>query len=233
MLVQHMGEVPDSLPLTEETSERLRAQANQLGEATTLRLIDLLAVAVEDLRQGGDPRLPLELALVKVTRPASDLSRESVAYRLEQLEQRGHVVSAPVSGTVPAAPAEKAPAAEPPSVELDQLQEAWQRTVLPAVQEKSPPTAALLSEARPVALADDTLTVEFRHNAAFHRKIAEEDRNASLLREALYETTGRRLGLEFTLGEDGGTDEADEPPPGEDEIYQLVKETFDATEVDD
>jgi DNA polymerase-3 subunit gamma/tau len=233
MLVQHMGEVPDSLPLTEETSERLRAQANQLGEPTTLRLIDLLAVAVEDLRQGGDPRLPLELALVKVTRAASDLSRESVAYRLEQLEHRGHVVSAPVSGTVPESRPELPPAAEPPSVELDQLQEAWQRTVLPAVQEKSPPTAALLSEARPVALVDDTLTVEFRHSAAFHRKIAEEDRNASLLREALYETTGRRLGLEFTLGEDGGADEADEPPAGEDEIYQLVKETFDATEVDD
>ena len=83
-----MDEVPESLPLTEETRERLRAQANQLGEATVLRLIDLLAVAVEDMRQGGDPRLPLELALVKVTRPGADLSRESTAYRLEQLEQR-------------------------------------------------------------------------------------------------------------------------------------------------
>ena len=63
----------------------------QLGEATVLRLCDLLAVAVDDMRQGGDPRLPLELALVKVTRPGSDLSAESTAYRLEQLEQRGHV----------------------------------------------------------------------------------------------------------------------------------------------
>src|SRR5205807_716339 len=50
MLVQHMGEVPDALPVTEETRERLRAQANQLGEATVIRLIDLLAVAIEDLR---------------------------------------------------------------------------------------------------------------------------------------------------------------------------------------
>ena len=33
MLVQHMGEVPDSLPVTEETRERLREQANQLGAA--------------------------------------------------------------------------------------------------------------------------------------------------------------------------------------------------------
>jgi DNA polymerase III subunit gamma/tau len=82
LLVHHLGEVPDSLPVTEETRDRLREQANQLPEATVLRLIDLLHVAVDDLRQGGDPRLPLELALVKVTRPGADLSRESTGYRL-------------------------------------------------------------------------------------------------------------------------------------------------------
>ena len=41
------------------------------------------------MRQGGDPRLPLELALVKVTRPGADLSDGIMAYRLELLEQRG------------------------------------------------------------------------------------------------------------------------------------------------
>src|SRR3954447_12907093 len=38
LLVQHMGEVPESLPVTEETRERLRSQANQIGESTVLRL---------------------------------------------------------------------------------------------------------------------------------------------------------------------------------------------------
>src|SRR5258707_1941100 len=98
MLVQHMGEVPETLPVTEETRERLLAQANQIGEATVLRLIDLLAVAVDDMRQGGDPRLPLELALVKVTRAAADLSRESVAFRLERLEQ-GAAPASPVQAS--------------------------------------------------------------------------------------------------------------------------------------
>ena len=88
LLVQHMGHVPDSLPVTDETRERLREQANQLPAPTVLRLCDLLAVAVEDSRQGADPRLPLELALVKVTSPGSDLSRESLAFRVDQLEQR-------------------------------------------------------------------------------------------------------------------------------------------------
>src|SRR5947207_3939154 len=161
MLVQHMGEVPDSLPLTEETRDRLAAQANQLGAAVVVRLIDLLAVAVDDMRQGGDPRLPLELALVKVTRPAADMSREALAFRLDQLE-RGRTGHAPGPGpeTVPVqtrpVPTAELPTAEPPSVELEQLQEAWQRTVLPAVSEKSIPTASMLTEARPAALEDDT-----------------------------------------------------------------------------
>src|SRR5437867_9294426 len=129
MLVQHMAEVPESLPVTEETRDRLRAQANQLGEATVIRLVDLLAVAVEDMRQGGDPRLPLELALVKVTRPAADLSRESIAYRLEQLESRGPVPAShvPVPGTGTETPRdgdENVPPPPPPPVALEQLHEA-------------------------------------------------------------------------------------------------------------
>jgi DNA polymerase III subunit gamma/tau len=241
LLVQHMGEVPDSLPLTDEMRERLRAQANQLGEATVLRLCDLLAVAVDDMRQGGDPRLPLELALVKVTRPAADLERESIAYRLEQLEHR--------STTHPAAPTEPSnsllqgreevalaaePGGEPPSVELSQLQEAWQRTILPAVEQKSIPTASMLREAHPSQLADDRLTVEFPAAASFHRQLAEEPKNATLLADALYEVTGRKLALDFAVGENGGDEaEVDDEPAGEDEIIQLMKDQFDAQEVEE
>ena len=91
----------------------------------------------------------------------------------------------------------------------------------------------MLAEARPAALDDDTLTIEFPQNASFHRKLAEEPKNATLLRDALYEVTGRRLALEFVLGERPPADEeADEAPAGEEEIYQLVKDTFDAKEID-
>src|SRR5689334_11852298 len=204
LLVQHLGEVPESLPVTEETRDRLREQANQLPEATVLRLCDLLAVAVEDQRQGGDPRLPLELALVKVTRPAADLSRESTAHRLELLERGGPPGHVPGAAAAPR-PEEPPPPEEPPlSLELEQLQEAWQRTILPAVEEKSIPTASMLREAHPKGLAGDRLTVEFPQAASFHRKLAEETKNATLLEEALYEVTGSHLALEFAVGEAGG-----------------------------
>ena len=241
LLVQHMGHVPDSLPVTEETKELLREQANQLPEPTVLRLIDLLAVAVEDTRQGADPRLPLELALVKVTRPHADLSRESLAHRVELLEARPASASA---AHVPSQPAQPAPAerrepvpppAEAPDalpVELEQVTEAWDRGILDAVRERSIPVASLLTEARPTHLGEDTLTLEFPAGADFHRRQVAEPQNIGLLRDALYEVTGRKLAVVLATGEGSLEDEADELPLGEDKLIEVLKERFDAEEVE-
>jgi len=232
LLVHHLGDAPESLPVTDETRERLRSQANQLGEPTILRLCDLLAIAVDDMRQGGDPRLPLELALIKVTRPGGDLSRESLAYRIEQLEQRPHGAPAPPrEEATPVAP-QPVPASEPPSVELSQLKDAWQRSTPPPVEQRSIPAASVFREARPTGLDDDVLRLEFPPEADFHRKMAEEPKNSTLLADALYEVTGRKLAVAFAVGEPTEEDE-DEGPVAEEDIVDLVKHTFNATELDE
>jgi DNA polymerase III subunit gamma/tau len=249
LLVQHMGEVPESIPVTDETRERLRSQANQLGEPDVLRLVDLLALAVDDARQGGDPRLPLELALVKVTRPGADLSRESLSYRLEQLESRTREPHhTPAQTPAPAAPpneaeedvrSDAAPAPEEPSerppLELEQLQQLWQQAILPAVAEHSIPAGSVLNEARPVELAGERLVIEFPPAASFHRNLAEDPKNATLLVDAIREVTGRRLDLAFVVGEGSVDEEAGEherEPESEEEFIALFKDRFDAREVD-
>jgi DNA polymerase-3 subunit gamma/tau len=243
LLVQHIGHVPDSLPVTEETKELLRQQANQLPEPTVLRLVDLLAVALEDMRQGGDPRLPLELAIVKVTRPQADLSRESLAHRVEVLESRvhsggGHTARtegvAEASEPAPApereAPAESAESA--PDLELEQVVDAWQRSIVEAVRERSIPVASLLAEATPTELAEDTLTLEFPAGADFHRRQVGEPANIRVLRDALYEVTGRRLTVVLETGEAKDGEEQDDDPISEDDWITTLKDTFDAREVE-
>jgi DNA polymerase-3 subunit gamma/tau len=254
MLAQHLGDVPEAAVTSEEARERLKAQATQLEEATVLRLVDLLAVAVDDMRQGGDPRLPLELALVKVTRPASDLSRESIAFRLERLEQgaptqapatptSNTVLQAEESGPEPGPQLQPKPEPEPvgqpepvpvpvggPGLEISQLQEAWVRQVLPAVEERGGiPTASLLREAHPAELSGDTLTLEFPPSAQFHLDLVRDPKNAGLLADALYDVTGRRLELVFALGEAREAPAAEEPP-GEEEFLAQFQQTFDTRE---
>ena len=203
MLVQHMGEVPESLPVTEETRERLRAQANQLGEATVLRLCDLLAVAVDDMRQGGDPRLPLELALVKVTRPGADLSA-----RVDRLPARAARAARRACGPAPAT----CPQGQPQVTDPERQPEAAEPAAGAAVARARAAPGGLAAHGpaggrargrsrprrcsarrSPSALEDDTLTLEFPRERRFHRKLAEEPKNATLLRDALYEVTGRKL----------------------------------------
>jgi DNA polymerase-3 subunit gamma/tau len=269
MLVQNMNDVPDSLPVTGETRERLCEQAHQLPPATVMRLCDLLADAIRDARAGGDPRLPLELALVKVTRPASDLSWEALSHRLELLERRP---SGPAPEQAPEPKPRRAKKTEPPetepaareepgpgdstpadsedseqpepkkavspdaavSVELQRLQEAWKRSIVPAIA--SIPTRSIFQEARPVALEGSLLTIEFPRSASFHQKLAGEEKNTAQLAEAIKELTGARLTFEFTLAD--GAEEEDKPdsssePAHEEDLISLLKDTLDAHEVDD
>jgi len=93
--------------------------------------------------------------------------------------------------------------------------------------------AELLGEARPAALDDDTLTIEFAAGADFHRRQAEEQKNVALLRDALYEVTGRRLAVATALADDDEQPAgADDEPLSEEDVISLLKDTFDAEEVE-
>jgi hypothetical protein len=185
------------------------------------------------MRQGGDPRLPLELALVKVTRPGADMSRESLAHRIDRLEAGSPAAaSAPAPAKKTPEPQPTTPAETPVSLELEQLQEAWRRTILPAVEQRSIPIGKTLAEAHPSGLAGDTLTLEFPETASFHLKLAEDPKNAAMLRDALYEVTGRKLAVTFELGEVREQEPGEEGPASEEDVLELMKSTFDARELE-
>jgi hypothetical protein len=100
------------------------------------------------------------------------------------------------------------------------------------VEQRSIPIGKTLAEAHPASLAGDTLTLEFPTTAEFHLKLAEDPKNAAMLRDALYEVTGRKLAVEFELGE-AGTAEAEDAPTTEEDVLELMKSTFDARELDE
>ena len=97
-VVQTLGEVPDSFSVTAEHTDRLGAQAERFSQGEILRAIDLLAAAVAAVKDGSEPRIQLEMALLKATQPQADLSLQALMFRIEQLEQR---VGAPAAGHGP------------------------------------------------------------------------------------------------------------------------------------
>ncbi len=88
LVARATGEVPESFTVTVAQPERLADQAKEIDDAKLVGAIDSLSAAVAAMREGDDPRLTLEVALLKVATPSLDSSREALLRRIEQLESR-------------------------------------------------------------------------------------------------------------------------------------------------
>lgn len=103
-------EVPHLMAHDLDTYQRWAAE---LGTPRLTRAMESLGAALVDMRQAADPRVPLEVALVRLT-SAGDGSIESLVERIERLEQ---ALAAGVPAAAPASSAPVAAAAGPASVE--------------------------------------------------------------------------------------------------------------------
>ena len=87
-VVQTLGEVPDSFAVTAEHTDRLAAQAERLSQGEIIRTIELLAASIAAVKEGSEPHLQLEVALLKATQPQADQSLQALMFRIDQLEAR-------------------------------------------------------------------------------------------------------------------------------------------------
>ena len=123
LVVQTLGAVPAELSVTPELDDTLMQQAHRIPAAAVVRLLDLLAEALEAVKAGSEPRTQLELALVKAATPQVDASTRALLARIERLEAALAAGGAPASASPagngaapPPAPTASAPppAAAPP-----------------------------------------------------------------------------------------------------------------------
>lgn len=109
LAVQVLEEVPEELRITPERDERLQAQAQALAGTDVIRLLDLVAAALEATANGAQARIQLELVLVKAAAPEVDPSTTALLSRIEHLEQA--LRRAPAASVPPAAAASSTAAA--------------------------------------------------------------------------------------------------------------------------
>ena len=87
LVIQTIGEVPETFVITASDEGRLTAQAAAIGAATLVRTIDELAAVLTAVREGDDARMAVEIALLKAARPDLDPSAEGLLRRVERLEK--------------------------------------------------------------------------------------------------------------------------------------------------
>ena len=244
-VVQTLGHVPDSFSVTAEQTDRLADQAGRISQGEILRAIDFLAGAIAAVKDGSEPRIQLEMALLKATQPQADLSLQALMFRIDQLEGAAGVAPSPASpAEAPPAKAPSAPATRPApkgsaavvvqpqpvgSIELEQIIGLWP-AVADAIAEDREVLGHAIATAAPVSLEGDRLTIAFPPGASFVKKKAEQGRD--LVANAVRGMTGHSLALAFELS-DTALPAAGPATLDHDQLIERLREEFAAEEVFD
>jgi DNA polymerase-3 subunit gamma/tau len=117
LAVRVLSEVPPEMRVTPDRDQRLAEQAAAIGETDAVRILDLVSAALEATANGAQPRIQLELVLIKAAAPEVDPSVAALQARIERLE--AGVATAPPArvhteaGAPAPAPSESAPDPDP------------------------------------------------------------------------------------------------------------------------
>ena len=150
---------------------------------------------------------------------AQAVADEAAAAVSEELES-------PVTAVAVVEPDAPTPAASM-ELSLDAFAEVWP-AVLESIATESPMLAAMLSEARPTALADKDLTIAWPESASFSKRQAEEPAKRELIAQSIRAVTGASLRLAYELGAEH---EAPVARISDDELVERFKTEFEAEEL--
>ncbi len=230
LIVQILEEVPLELRVTPERDRRLAEQASAVSRTDVVRLLDLIAAALEASANGAQAAIQLELVLVKGAAPEVDPSTIALLARIERLEG-GSAPPAPAApeAAVPEASATPPPAAPRGPVGLEQAIELWP-AVVAQVRERNAMLAALLADAQPVACGERELTVAFPAGAAFLKRKAEQEDHRRAAGEVWRLVSGCELALRYELGEVPEREDGAPVLSGEELVRRFIEE-FDAEEI--
>jgi DNA polymerase III subunit gamma/tau len=224
-----------------EERPQLEEQAKAIPTAEVVRLIEALGYALSLMRRGGDPKLELELAFLKLTRDYTEPDVGAILGRLETLEKAvangGAATNPPRTladrvpeeqesareAVEPETSSDRAPVLEEPDereeTDVDLASE-WQGIMGELKRRRQALTAAVYGEARVESFDGEVLRLVYPEEQGFHVGMAKDKGHIEKLTAVLEERLGiqPRFEIRAAVGEASATTaataEASPPPAG-------------------
>lgn len=211
------GEGVELVDLPEDSIKRLKGEAAHFSFEEMEEAIATISQAEENLRRSQLGRIPLELAVIKLTRlkPASN----STEAKREVAPSGKNTLSLEKVREESASP-------EPSTLSLEKVREGWPQ-VLERVKEKKISAEAFLKEGSPVKVSEKIVTVAFPGELNFHKENVERNEIRQIIEGALKEVFAHDLIIHPILS-GSKRKEAKISQPGsadkEDELTSRLKE---------
>ncbi len=239
------------LDAPKERFARLQSQIEGASVADLLRAVRVLNDAVNDTRWSTQPRLALEVALIRLARPEMDPSVEGMMARIERLEaqqtprgggatsppprppaQPAQELPAPPSRTPPP-PRKPSPRSDAPGIlSIDDVRRQWAR-ILEEVKRAKMICHALLIEGTPLEVDGSTLVVGLRSVYHFHVENLHRPENRDVVEGALARVLGQPVRFQCRLMEEAAPIAAAAPAGAATSLVTRARELFGAEIVEE
>ena len=207
MLVKSSSDATEMLDMSAERLEAIKQEAEMVELETLMRYIRVMSELANQIRYATGKRVLVDVAFIKLTKPAMEKDFDSLINRLSDLERKveeGVVVQsvqapagvAPSSSNVNAEPQKKvlAPAV---TEEVQQAVNNWDKVV----SRLTPLVKHVITDGRLTAAGDDRLLIVFT-DPVNHGTVARPDTVADI-ENAISEVIGKSVKVDVKLLEQG------------------------------
>lgn len=253
MIIKVSKESAGIIDGTVETIKRYKEQSEKIKTMDITRIINILSEAENGSKRSTQPRIVLEISLIKIVSPSIDYSIDSLMNRIEVLEdaiknglsiktvnnenisRKEHIEYTKKDNTKVNKEEKNSITIENNeiinkiennngNVDFGSIIKAWP-DILKSIKKAKISLHALLSEGQPVSYENNTIIISFKDGFSFHKEAVDKTDNKEFLEKSISSYLGLNINMKLVMEDEISNTKIDKKDENE-ALINKTKEIF-------
>ena len=212
MVCKISNDLDEIISLPEETIDLLKQQAETIDTNNLIRILNILSEAQDGMKISSNPRVLMEVTMMKIAQPMFDESKEALIKRIENLEQKiesGNIKVNHISTnqTVDNFNENTVEKQEDENIEYENLkgddiklvEKSWKKILQKMKEDKNQVIRALLQDVDSFNISEDTLYIIFTDNYSFAKSRLDSPATIQYVEKVIREVLNRSFSVKIAL----------------------------------
>lgn len=218
MVCKISNDLDEIISLPEETIDLLKQQAETIDTNNLIRILNILSEAQDGMKISSNPRVLMEVTMMKIAQPMFDESKEALIKRIENLEQKiesGNIKVNHIStnqtvdnfnennqqnnNTVEKQEDENIEYENLKGDDIKLVEKSWKKILQKMKEDKNQVIRALLQDVDSFNISEDTLYIIFTDNYSFAKSRLDSPVTIQYVEKVIREVLNRSFSVKIAL----------------------------------
>lgn len=218
MVCKISNDLDEIISLPEETIDLLKQQAETIDTNNLIRILNILSETQDGMKISSNPRVLMEVTMMKIAQPMFDESKEALIKRIENLEQKiesGNIKVNHIStnqtvdnfnesnqqnnNTVEKQENENIEYENLKGDDVKLVEKSWKKILQKMKEDKNQVIRALLQDVDSFNISEDTLYIIFTDNYSFAKSRLDSPSTIQYVEKVIREVLNRSFSVKIAL----------------------------------